>query len=371
MESRLVESIEWSAVHGATFRTDDNGFLILRDGATLDWHLLRWTDPRLNGVRIKLSVIAKPVAGCDTCLYVHHWGDKDVCSIAQDGTVVLSEGAEEVHVKHLPDAFLAVTIIFENNHPTLSLGVGKPLGRYQGTGADQYAFKRIEVELLPLNATRKMIIDRLWRGYDPLHNIPSNLFEFDLQGWNSQHPYLSEAIDGLRPSIIVEIGVWKGGSTVFMANRAKALGLASVVLAVDTWLGSSDHWLTSLFTEMSFFAGYPALYQKFLSNVVRAGVADYVLPIPIDSLNAAQILQSLGVSPGMIHLDGGHDYESVTADLRAWWPLLAPGGALIGDDYFTTGMWPTVRLAFDDFFRPLDLLPIEHGNGKCRVRKPH
>src|SRR5437016_4087354 len=145
-----------------------------------------------------------------------------------------------------------------------------------------------------------MIIDRLWRGRDPLRGFPGNLFEYDLQGWNSQHAYLNDTIVLLRPSVIVEVGVWKGGSTVFMANAVKNLGVASVVIAVDTWLGSSEHWLTDLFSEMSFINGYPALYHKFLSNVIRAGVADYVRPIPIDSLNAAEILKALSVAPKII-----------------------------------------------------------------------
>ncbi len=186
----------------------------------------------------------------------------------------------------------------------------------------------------------------------------------------ARRAYLSDTITALRPSVIVEVGVWKGGSTVFMANAVKEMGLASVVIAVDTWLGSSEHWLTADFAAMSFINGYPALYHKFLSNVIGAGVGDYVLPIPIDSLNAAQMLKSLRVAPGIIHLDGGHDYELVMADLRAWWPVLALGGVLLGDDYFTDGMWASVRQAFDDFFGALDLLPIENINGKCRVSKP-
>ena len=370
LNATLKEQIEWVPVHGATVRVDDDGSFVLRDGATLDWHLLRWTDPRLNGVRIKLTVVAKPADSCDTNLYVHHWGDKDVCSIAKDGSVALNEGAEHVHVERQSDGVVTATIVFQNHHPTLSVGTGNPRGRYQGTGSDQYVFKSIEVELSPLNPTRQMMIDRLWRGCDPLRGFPDNLFEYDLQGWNSQHAYLNETIALVRPSIIVEVGVWKGGSTVFMANAVKTLGLASVVIAVDTWLGSSEHWLTDLSAEMSLINGYPALYYKFLSNVIRAGVADYVLPIPVDSLNAAQILKSLGLAPGIIHLDGGHDYDSVMADLRAWWPVLAAGGVLIGDDYYETGMWASVRQAFDDFFGTLNLVPIENIAGKCRVRKP-
>jgi hypothetical protein len=294
--------------------------------------------------------LVKPANDCDTNLYVHHWGGKDVCSINKDGTTALNEGAEEIRVEHLPDNFLSVTIIFENRHPTLSVGTGEPSGRYQGTGVDQYLFKSIEVELLPLNPIRKMIIDRIWKGSDPFRDFPGNLFDYDLTGWNSQHSYLGETIAELRPALIVEIGVWKGSSTVFMANELKKYALSSVVIAVDTWLGSSEHWTGPSRADLSFLDARPDLYHKFLSNVIRAQVSDYVVPLPIDSLNAAQILRSLDLNPQMIHLDGGHDYESVMADLRVWWPILAPGGIFVGDDYYVNGMWADVRKAFDNFF---------------------
>ena len=61
-------------------------------------------------------------------------------------------------------------------------------------------------------------------------------------------------------------------------------------------------------------------------------------------------------------------------NLKSSWtqirPVLAVGGVLIGDDYYETGMWASVRQAFDDFFGALDLVPIENIAGKCRVRKP-
>jgi hypothetical protein len=169
--------------------------------------------------------------------------------------------------------------------------------------------------------------------------------------------------------VIVEIGVWKGGSTIFMANELKKHDLSSVVIAVDTWLGSSEHWVGSFSSHLSVINGYPRLYYKFMSNVVRSNAANFVLPLPIDSLNGARILDYLGIRPDMIHLDGAHDYDSVLSDLRAWWPLLARGGILIGDDYFSDGTWATVRKAFDDFFGALNLLPVENFSGKCRVRK--
>ena len=366
----LVEQMKWSPVHGATLRSGDDGDLILRDGSALDWHLVRWTDSRLDGACVKLSIVAKPADTCDTNLYVHHWGGKDVCSIDKNGITVSSEGAKDVQVNRLTDGYFAATITFENRHPTLSFGTGKPSGRYHGGGVDQYLLKSIEVELLPLNSVRQTLINKIWKASDPFHDLPENLIAHDLQGWNSQHPYLSDAIAALRPSMIVEIGVWKGGSTVFMANELKKHGMSSAVIAVDTWLGSSEHWLGESNAKLNFFNGRPDLYYKFLSNVVHAQLTDYVVPLPLDSLNAAQVIKSLRLNPQMIHLDGGHDYDSVLADLRAWWPTLAPGGIFIGDDYYINGAWPGVRGAFDDFFSALDLTPIENVSGKCRVRKP-
>jgi hypothetical protein len=221
LHSKLVEQIKWTPIHGASVRVGDDGLLILKDGAARDWHLLRWTDSRLKGARVKLTIVAKPASGCDTNLYVHQWGGADVCSIDKDGTTVLDEGTEEIRVEHLSDGFLSVNIIFENHHSTLSIGTGKPNGCYQGSGVDQYLFKSIEVEIIPRNLTRKAIVDKIWNGNDPLRGLPGNLFQYDLQGWNSQHEYLSKTIAALRPAVIVEIGVWKGGSTVFMANEIK------------------------------------------------------------------------------------------------------------------------------------------------------
>jgi predicted O-methyltransferase YrrM len=151
---------------------------------------------------------------------------------------------------------------------------------------------------------------------------------------------------------VVEIGVWKGGSVITMAKALSELGLDGVVIAIDTWLGSSDHWLSAeWFTELGFESGYPKLYHRFLNNVLTEGLEDYVVPLPIDSMNAVVIFETLQIRPDVVHIDAGHDYDSVISDLKAWWNLLAPGGMLIADDYLPeTGGWPGVLKAVDGFF---------------------
>ena len=222
-----------------------------------------------------------------------------------------------------------------------------------------------------MGLVRGELIGKLWHGIDPFDGFPADAAVADLQGWASQHRYLSEAMDSESPAKVVEIGVWKGASVVTMAKRMKELNLDGVVLAVDTWLGAYEHWLGDFFGDLKLDHGYPTLYKTFAVNMLQQGVADYVLPLPVDSLNASVIAEQIGFRPDVIHVDGGHSYASVMADLHAWWPLIKPGGLYIGDDYFMDGVtWPGVKRATDEFFADIGITDIENEGGKCRVRKP-
>jgi predicted O-methyltransferase YrrM len=175
--------------------------------------------------------------------------------------------------------------------------------------------------------------------------------------------------------VVVEVGVWKGASVVTMAKEIQRLTLDTAVIAIDTWLGSSEHYLWEKFIpDLDFEFGYPRLYHKFAANICNEGLADIVVPLPLDSINGFQLLKEKDIRPDVLHIDAGHDYMSVMGDLKAWWPQLTPGGVLIGDDYFKSwlgkGKWPEVRQAFDEFFAATPHTKFESGDGKCYVGKP-
>ena len=181
----------------------------------------------------------------------------------------------------------------------------------------------------------------VWGGYQPRH------VEAEVQGWHGRHPSLSRLAALPGPKIVVDVGVWKGESTITMANAMKNNGLNGAVIAVDTWLGSPEHWrgpLSKLFTREH---GMPALYWTFLSNVVRAGLSDYVIPMPQTSTTAAAILRKAGIQPNVVHVDAAHEYREVMNDSEDYWEILAPGGYMIGDDYSPN--WPGVVQAADEF----------------------
>ena len=220
---------------------------------------------------------------------------------------------------------------------------------------------------------RKTLIDKLWRGKDPFDSFGAG--DVDIQGWSgSDHPWFAETIRELQPRLIVEVGVWKGASVMHMADAlwrasvddyGQPVSDTGVILAVDTFQGSAEHWLGEHRVPMR--NGRPVLYDQFARNVVAADAQDYVVPLPIDSINAAMVLTDLGVSVDMIHLDAAHDAMSVSMDLQAWWPLLRSGGVLIGDDYDPA--FPGVVMAFDAFAERQGVL-LECSAPKVRLRKP-
>src|SRR5215472_400262 len=85
-------------------------------------------------------------------------------------------------------------------------------------------------------SVRKIILDQLFFGRDPLKDFPKERFPTDLQGWHSEHPYLARAMREAMPKLVVEVGVWKGASVVTMAKEMQRLKLDAVVIAIDTWL---------------------------------------------------------------------------------------------------------------------------------------
>ena len=68
---------------------------------------------------------------------------------------------------------------------------------------------------------RQALRKKIWQEYDPFSGFPINTAKTDLQGWQSDHRYLGDTIRSLRPNVVVEVGVWKGGSVIEMAKFLK------------------------------------------------------------------------------------------------------------------------------------------------------
>jgi hypothetical protein len=154
-------------------------------------------------------------------------------------------------------------------------------------------------------------------------------------GWYADHPVFEQVVSVMKPTLILDVGSLWGASCVRMARLAKEASLSHevTVVAIDTWLGSMEHYLTTAREEYQYGNQYGNSYERFCENIVRSGVADLVIPFPQTSVTAAQILAHFQIQPDLIYIDASHDYRNVLADLEIYWKLLRMGGVLFGDDF--------------------------------------
>lgn len=119
--------------------------------------------------------------------------------------------------------------------------------------------------------------------------------------------------------VIVEIGSWKGKSTIWLGKGSQA-GKGVKIHAIDPHTGSSEHHerLGKVWT-----------FDEFKQNIASAGVEDVVVPIVKASQDAAQEFHQ---PIELIFIDGAHEYEAVKQDFDLWFPKVIDGGIMAFHD---------------------------------------
>jgi MMP 1-O-methyltransferase len=118
---------------------------------------------------------------------------------------------------------------------------------------------------------------------------------------------------------IVEIGSWKGRSTVWLAAGARLAGQR--VHAIDRHTQSLEDPSANTLAE-------------FLQNIEMAGVADAIEPLVMSSAEAAGIVRG---PVELLFVDGDHSFDGVRRDAEIWLPRVMDGGLVMFHDVATAG----------------------------------
>lgn len=135
---------------------------------------------------------------------------------------------------------------------------------------------------------------------------------------------IEHAQDGAH---FVEIGSWKGQSAAYMAVEIINSGKSIKFDCVDTWKGSDEHQAGGFAEDPDVVNG--SLFERFKKNLEP--VEGFYTPIMTTSLEAAELY--LDGSLDFVYIDAAHDFDSVCADIQAWYPKVRSGGIVSGDDY--------------------------------------
>ncbi len=136
----------------------------------------------------------------------------------------------------------------------------------------------------------------------------------------------------------IEIGCFKGRSTVAMCELIEKYNKKINFFAVDHFKGSWEHQNDPTLKN---------LFKIFLENTKQHHERFMIIPQP--SEQAANIFDNNSLD--FVYIDASHDYESVKQDLQLWYPKLKTNGIMAGHDYG----WEGVKQAVDEFAKEKNL----------------
>lgn len=123
--------------------------------------------------------------------------------------------------------------------------------------------------------------------------------------------------------VIVEIGSWKGKSTIWLSYGSKE-GPKSKIFAIDPHIGEIDE---GKIIESSL--------QKFKYNITNAGVSDIVESIIKTSQEGVKDVKE---PVELIFIDGLHEYDYVKLDFELWFPKIINNGTIAFHDFYRFGV---------------------------------
>ena len=148
--------------------------------------------------------------------------------------------------------------------------------------------------------------------------------------------YLSQCASKAWNSV-VEIGAYRGRSTIALAYGVKASGGGQRVYSVEPHAEFEGA-----------FGGVfgPEDREHFYRNMLKSNLVRFAALVNYSSSAAAAGLKS---TIDLLVIDGDHSYMSVNNDARLWLPFLSIRGIVVFDDAIIEG--PSPRLVTEELIR--------------------
>jgi hypothetical protein len=180
-----------------------------------------------------------------------------------------------------------------------------------------------------------------------VHEEPLRLTDVD--SWQEHIPFAFFAVSVIRPSVLVELGTWKGDSYCGFCQAVHALELPTRAYAVDTWEGDEHTGAYGPEVLEELREHHDPRYGSFSSLLQRT--FDDAAPSFADG------------SVDLLHIAGAHGYDAVAPDLETWLPKLSERGVLLLHDthvhepeFGVWRLWNEVEPTYPSF-------AFSHGHG--------
>lgn len=138
-------------------------------------------------------------------------------------------------------------------------------------------------------------------------------------------PLLYHLARNVKKGCIVEVGSWKGKSTVWIGWAIKDSKKHIPFFAIDPHTGSEEHQIKKKKVWT---------FDEFKTNTKNGKVSSVVKPLVMTSEEAVSKIKQ---PVSFVFIDGDHGYDGVKKDFELWFPKVKIGGVMAFHD---TTNWP-------------------------------
>jgi len=150
-----------------------------------------------------------------------------------------------------------------------------------------------------------------------------------IQGWMAEGELRWLAEQSAMCNTVLELGAWKGRSTVAMAMAVK-----DYCISIDTFGGTPGdpgH-------DEALLDNGDCIYNQFTRNTWDFQRAGTLVVFRCRGDSASQLVRDLCGQVDLAFIDAAHDPQSVCRDVELFRPLVRSGGILAGHDWNWAGM---------------------------------
>lgn len=160
-----------------------------------------------------------------------------------------------------------------------------------------------------------------WKFYNPTFEYEASFFDWESLNWAwTGHKFFAyDLIRNIQPDVVVELGTHKGTSFFSFCQAVKDAHLNTHVYAVDTWEGDAH---AREYDE--------SIYESVKNNVSRYYSKQKTTMLRMYFEEAVKQFKDKSVD--ILHIDGYHTYEAVSADFHTWIDKVSDKGIILFHD---------------------------------------
>lgn len=146
-----------------------------------------------------------------------------------------------------------------------------------------------------------------------------------IQGWMSDKELTFLASLATRCGTMVELGAWKGRTTVTLAKYIRQF-----VVTIDHFKGTpGDTGHDEASDE-----GGEKIYREFMLNTEKYWMDGKLITLRTNDTTGAELVKKLFRKVDAVFIDADHSAEAVARNIEQFRPLVRPGGTLCGHDEY-------------------------------------